>query len=147
MYNSSEKLLCKLYEMTFEHKDKTSKTTCCLDSTVLKHNGHLYITLIPTFVFLMICERWNVLIFTFLFPDFPRINRNIITKNQHWGYTSKTKCCLNSTLLNHSGHSLQHPTENELIDPHLFLQMTCDMSYSYDIHSFVYQSFLSKNHK
>lgn len=56
-----------------------------LDSTVLKHNGHLYITLIPTFVFLMICERWNALIFTFLFPDFPRINRNIITKNQHWG--------------------------------------------------------------
>ena len=76
---TSEKLLCKLFEMTFEHGvhgGKTSKTTCCLDSTLLKHNGHFYS--IPWKkktdwsppIFLMICERWNVLIFTFWFPHF-----------------------------------------------------------------------------
>ena len=154
---TSEKLLCKLFEMTFEHGvhgGKTSKTTCCLDSTLLKHNGHFYS--IPWKkktdwsppIFLMICERWNVLIFTFWFPHFflKKQTEKSSPKTQHWGETSKTKCCLNSTLLNHSGHFYSIPWKNELIDPHLFLQMTCDMWKNYDLHSLVSRSF-SKNHK
>ena len=83
----------------------------------------------PHLYFLMICERWNVLIFTFWFPHFflKKQTEKSSPKTNIEEKTSKTKCCLNSTLLNHSGHFYSIPWKNELIDPHLFLQMTCDM--------------------
>ena len=62
------------------------------------------------------------------------------------GETSKTQCCLNSTLLNHSGHFYSIPWKICEQIPHLSFQMTCDMWKMLILHSFVSWSF-SKNHK
>ena len=52
----------------------------------------------------------------FVSRSFLRVtNRKPITKET----TSKTTCCLNSTLLNHSGHFYSIPWKNKLIEPEL----------------------------
>ena len=102
---------------------ETSKTTCCLNSTLLSHSGHFYgipgknANRCPTYLlkWLATCGKFWSSQFCFLI-----FSKNHTQKTHHQKPTSKTTCCLNSTLLNHSGHFYSIPWKNELIPTHFF---------------------------
>ena len=94
----------------------------------------------PLAFFSMTYDMWKTMIFTVLFLDlFLRI------KNPHQKPTSKTKCCLNSTLLSHSGHFCSIPWKIVNKSPtNLFkCHMTCGKFWSSHFCFLIY----SKNHK
>ena len=57
-------------------------------------------------------------------------------KNPHQKPTSKTKCCLNSTLLSHSGHFCSIPWEIVNKSPPIFLNVIWHVV-NFDLHIFV----------
>ena len=106
------------------HQKPTSKTKCCLNSTLLNHSGHFYSTpwknvnRFPTYLleWLVTCGKcWPSPFCCLIFLS------NHKQKTHHQKPTSKTKCCLNSTLLNHSGHFYSIPRKKfEQIPPPIF---------------------------
>ena len=124
---------------------ETSKTTCCLNSTLLSHSGHFYgipgknANRCPTYLlkWLATCGKFWSSQFCFLI-----FSKNHTQKTHHQKPTSKTTCCLNSTLLNHSGHFYSTPWKKcEQILPPIFLNVMWHVV-NVDLHSFFLDLFL-----